>query len=233
MTFFIPSHHFYYVITPGCSNLPVYISKLMQNKAQCFRVKKIRAGQAKAVAQTYIDLNAQLLTESTESQQNADDEMAALSSLPSAMFEDKWKLRASLDEVNATHNELVTHSLAPIERFGDFPKKQLLLLPLLRTILPTLRQTSPITRPPTISSIAFSALTPPPSPLFHLHLISKPMPCTTSSACHEHTHGGSGSKICSPASLSPHTYQTCAWYSHFSHGLWRLQIACPSPLVIP
>ena len=75
--------------------------------------------EAKVEAQTYFDFNAQLVTELSENQQKAEKELKALRAEDVNLLEEKKQLRRFLDDLNATHNALMAHSLAQTEQIGD------------------------------------------------------------------------------------------------------------------
>ena len=83
-----------------------------------------------------------MLTELSELQQMATQELGALCARHVAMMVEKMRLWASLDDFNATHNDLMSHLIAQIEQISDLRshlrEKQPLLLPLLCTLLLTL-----------------------------------------------------------------------------------------------
>ena len=60
--------------------------------------------EAKIEAQTYFDLNSQLLEDMAEAQRKTNAEMTQLRSAHEALLRDKEPLKASLVELNATHN---------------------------------------------------------------------------------------------------------------------------------
>ena len=77
--------------------------------------------EAKVEAQTYFDLNSQLLEDMGEAQQQASAEITQLRSEHEALLRDKEQLKASLADLNATHNELMAHSLNQTEQIGELP----------------------------------------------------------------------------------------------------------------
>ena len=97
--------------------------------------------EAKVEAQTYFDLNSQLLEDMAEAQRQASAEITQLRSEHEALLRDKEQLKASLADLNATHNQLMAHSLAQTERIGELrstlPEPILCLLRQLLSTLPT------------------------------------------------------------------------------------------------
>ena len=97
--------------------------------------------KAKVEAQTYFDLNSQLLEDMAEAQRKANAEMTQLRSAHEALLRDKEQLKASLAELNATHNQLMAHSLQQTEQIGELrstlPGPILCLLRQLLLTLPT------------------------------------------------------------------------------------------------
>ena len=77
--------------------------------------------EAKVEAQTYFDRNSQLLEDMAEAQRQASAKITQLRSEHEALFLDKEQLEASLADLNATHNELMAHSLNQTEQIGEFP----------------------------------------------------------------------------------------------------------------
>ena len=75
--------------------------------------------EAKVEAQTYFDLNSQLLGDLAEAQRQASAEITQLRSEHEALLRDKEQLKASLADLNATHNELMAHSLNQTEQIGE------------------------------------------------------------------------------------------------------------------
>ena len=98
-------------------------------------------GEAKVEAQTYFDLNSQLLEDMAEAQRQASAEITQLRSEHEALLRDKEQLKASLADLNATHNELMAHSLNQTEQIGELrstlPEPILCLLRQLLLCLPT------------------------------------------------------------------------------------------------
>ena len=72
--------------------------------------------ETKVEAQTYFDLNSQLLEDMAEAQRQASAEITQLRSEHEALLRDKEQLKASLV---ATHNELMSHSLNQTEQIGE------------------------------------------------------------------------------------------------------------------
>ena len=97
--------------------------------------------EARLEAQTYFDLNSQLLADLAAVRQEAEKAIAALQTQIQALQEDNKHLRSSPADLDATHNSLMAHSLSQKEQIGDlhsrFPDKQPPLLPFLRTFLLT------------------------------------------------------------------------------------------------
>ena len=97
--------------------------------------------EAKVEAQTYFDLNSQLLEDMAEAQRKANAEITQLRSENEALLRDKEQLKASLADLNATHNELMAHSLNQTEQIGELrstlPEPILCLLRRLLVTLPT------------------------------------------------------------------------------------------------
>ena len=96
--------------------------------------------EAKLEAQTYFDLNSQLFEYMVEAQRQASEEITQLRSEHEALLRDKEQLRASLGDLNATHNELMAHSLNQTEHIGELrrtlPEPILCLLRRLLLTLP-------------------------------------------------------------------------------------------------
>ena len=97
--------------------------------------------EAKVEAQTYFDLNSQLLEDMAEAQRQASAEITQLRSEHEALLRDKEQLKASLADLNATHNQLMAHSLKQTEQIGELrstlPEPILCLLRQLLLTLPT------------------------------------------------------------------------------------------------
>ena len=97
--------------------------------------------EAEVEAQTYFDLNSQLLEDMAEAQRQASVEITQLRSEHEALLRDKEQLKASLADLNATHNKLMAHSLNQTEQIGELrstlPEPILCLLRQLLLILPT------------------------------------------------------------------------------------------------
>ena len=97
--------------------------------------------EAKVEAQTYFDLNSQLLEDMAEAQRQASAEITQLRSEHEALLRDKEQLKASLAALNATHNELMAHSLNQTEQIGELrstlPEPIVCLLRQLLLTLPT------------------------------------------------------------------------------------------------
>ena len=97
--------------------------------------------EAKVEAQTYFDLNSQLLEDMAEAQRQASAEIIQLRCEHEALFRDKEQLKASLADLNATHNELMAHSLKQTEQIDELrstlPEPILCLLRQLLLTLPT------------------------------------------------------------------------------------------------
>ena len=97
--------------------------------------------EAKVEAQTYFDLNSQLLEDMVEAQRQASAEITQRHSEHEALLRDKEQLKASLADLNATHNELMAHSLNQTEQIGELrstlPEPILCLLRQLLLTLPT------------------------------------------------------------------------------------------------
>ena len=97
--------------------------------------------EARVEAQTYFDLNSQLLDDLAAVRQEAEEAFAALQTQIQALLEDNKHLRSSLADLDATHNSFMAHSLSQKEQIGDlrsrFTYKQPPLLPFLRTLLLT------------------------------------------------------------------------------------------------
>ena len=97
--------------------------------------------EAKVEARTYFDLNSQLLENLVESQRPPSAEIAQLRSAHEALLRDKEELKASLANLNATHNQLMAHSLVQTEQTGELgsnlPEPILCLLRQLLLTLPT------------------------------------------------------------------------------------------------
>ena len=98
-------------------------------------------GEAKFEAHTFFDLNSQLLEDLAESQRQAKVEIAQLCSEHEALLRDKEQVKASLVDLNATHNQLMAHSVGHTEQICKLRSSLLepilcLLRPLLLT-LPT------------------------------------------------------------------------------------------------
>ena len=97
--------------------------------------------ESKFEAQTYFDLNSQLLEDMAEAQRQASAEITQLRSEHEALLRDKEQLKASLADLNATHNELMAHSLKQTERISELrstlPEPILCLLRQLFLTLPT------------------------------------------------------------------------------------------------
>ena len=97
--------------------------------------------EAKVEAQTYFDLNSQLLEDLAEAQRKASAEITQLRSAHEALLREKDQLKASLAELNATHNQLMAHSLKQTEQIGELrstlPESILCLLRQLLLTLPT------------------------------------------------------------------------------------------------
>ena len=74
---------------------------------------------AKVEAQTYLDLNFQLLDDMAEAQRQASAEITQLRSEHDALLRDKEQLKASLADLNVIHNQLMAHSLAQTEQIGE------------------------------------------------------------------------------------------------------------------
>ena len=98
--------------------------------------------EARVEAQTYFELNSQLLTDLALVRQKAEEAVAALKTRFQTLQEDNKQLRSSLADLNATHNSLMAHSLSQTDQIGELrsrlPEKQPTLLPFLRTLLLTL-----------------------------------------------------------------------------------------------
>ena len=75
--------------------------------------------EAKVEAQTYFDLNSQLLEDMAEAQRQASVEITQLRSKREALLRDKEQLQASLADLNATHNQLMAHFLDQTEQIGE------------------------------------------------------------------------------------------------------------------
>ena len=97
--------------------------------------------EAKVEAQTYFDLNSQLLEDMAEAQRQASAEITQLRSEHGALLRDKEQLKASMADLNASHNELMAHSLNQTKRIGELrstlPEPILCLLRQLLSTLPT------------------------------------------------------------------------------------------------
>ena len=97
--------------------------------------------EAKVEAQTYFDLNSQLLEDMAEAQRQASAEITQLRSEHDALLRDKEQLTASFADLNAPHNQLMAHSLAQTEQIGELrstlPEPILCLLRQLLLTLPT------------------------------------------------------------------------------------------------
>ena len=97
--------------------------------------------EAKAEAQTYFDLNSQLLEDMAEARRQASAELTQLRSEHEALLRDKGQLKASLADLNATHNELMAHSLNQTEQIGEIrstlPERILCLRRQILLTLPT------------------------------------------------------------------------------------------------
>ena len=97
--------------------------------------------EAKVEAQTYFDLNSQLLEDMAEAQRQASVEIRQLRSEHEALLRDKEHLKASLAELKATHKELMAHSLNQTQQIGELrstlPEPILRLLRQLLLTLPT------------------------------------------------------------------------------------------------
>ena len=97
--------------------------------------------EAKFEAQTYFDLNSQLLEDMAEAQRQASAEITQLRSEHEALLRDKQQLQASLADLKATHNQLMAHSLAQTEQISELrstlPEPILCLLRQLLLTLPT------------------------------------------------------------------------------------------------
>ena len=72
--------------------------------------------EAKVEAQTYFDLNSQLSEDTVEAQRQTSAESKQLRFEHEALLRDKEQLKASLADLNATHNQLMAHSLAQTEQ---------------------------------------------------------------------------------------------------------------------
>ena len=96
---------------------------------------------AKVEAQTYFDLTSQLLEDMAEAQRQASAEITQFRSEHEALLRDEEQLKASLADLNATHNELMARSLKQTEQIGELrstlPEPILCLLRQLLLILPT------------------------------------------------------------------------------------------------
>ena len=77
--------------------------------------------EVKVEAKTYFDFNSQLLEDMAEAQRQASAEFTQLRSEHEAFLCDKEQLKASLTVLNATHNELMAHSLDQTEQIGELP----------------------------------------------------------------------------------------------------------------
>ena len=97
--------------------------------------------EARVEAQTYFDVNSQLLEDMAEAQRQASAEIKQLRSEHEALLRDKEQLKASSADLNATHNELMAHSLNQTEQIGELrstiPEPILCLLRQLLLTLPT------------------------------------------------------------------------------------------------
>ena len=97
--------------------------------------------EAKIEPQTYFDLNSQLLEDMAEAQRQASAELTQLRSEHEALLRDKGQLKASLADLNATHNELMAHSLNQTEQIGELrstlPERILCLRRQILSNLPT------------------------------------------------------------------------------------------------
>ena len=96
--------------------------------------------EAKVEAQTYFDLNSQLLEDMAEAQRQAGAEITQLRSEHEALLRDKEQLKASSANLNATRNQLIAHSSAQNEQIGELcstlPEPILCLLRQLLLTLP-------------------------------------------------------------------------------------------------
>ena len=63
----------------------------------------------KVVAQTYFDLNVQMLTNLSGPQQKAEQELATLRAQHVALRDEKRRLLATVEDSNATHNDQMAH----------------------------------------------------------------------------------------------------------------------------
>ena len=121
------------MIVKWCSLMTDYSS--MDRLQQAF-------DEARVGAQTYFDLNSQLLTDLAAVRQEAEEAVAASRTQIQALQEDKGYLRSSLADLNATHNSLMAHSLSQTENIADLrgrlPDKQPPLLLFPRPLLLTL-----------------------------------------------------------------------------------------------
>ena len=92
------------------------------------RLKQAFEGTKPTLAQTYFDLKFQLVSDLTEFQQKAEADVKELHLQFVHVQEYNAKLRVSLVELNATHNELMAPSLSQKEEIGylfsRFPEKQ-------------------------------------------------------------------------------------------------------------
>ena len=97
--------------------------------------------EAKVEAQTYFDLYSRLLEDMAEAQRQASAELMQLRSEHEALLRDKEQLKSSSADLNATHNELMAHSLNQTEQIGEIcstlPEPILCLLRQLLLTLPT------------------------------------------------------------------------------------------------
>ena len=95
--------------------------------------------EAEVETQTYFDLNSQLLEDMAEAQRQASAEITQLRSEHEALLRDKEQLKTSLADLNATHNQLMAHSLNQTKQIGKLRSTlPELILCLLRQLLLTL-----------------------------------------------------------------------------------------------
>ena len=74
--------------------------------------------EAKVEAQTYFDLNLQLVTDMAVVRQAAEAEVTALKTQIVTLQEENMTLRSSPTDLNASHNSLMAHSLSQTEQIG-------------------------------------------------------------------------------------------------------------------